>query len=160
MLKKTVKHGGGNIKLWACFSWHGCGPIYWIKQNMDQHEYVNILENVMLPYADENMPLRWIFQQDNDPKHTSKKARKFFQDKNLSVLPWPAQSPDLNPIENLWQDLKKTVATHKVKNVAELWKVVQEEWSSITQRKCQLLVDSMPRRCNAVLQNNGHATKY
>ena len=70
--KKTVKHGGGNIMVWACFSWHGVGPIHWIRETMMKEVYRDILSNVMFPYADENMPLIWLFQQDNDPKHTSK----------------------------------------------------------------------------------------
>lgn len=159
--KKTVKHGGGNIKVWACFSWYGVGPIYLIKEIMDQHIYVDdILQTVMLPYADENMPLRWIFQQDNDPKHTSKKAKAFFLHNKLSILPWPAQSPDLNPIENLWNDLKNIVALKKVSNKNQLWTEIQKAWYSIPLERCQRLVDSMPRRCAAVIKNNGHATKY
>uniref|UniRef100_A0A9J7ZQK9 Transposase n=1 Tax=Cyprinus carpio carpio TaxID=630221 RepID=A0A9J7ZQK9_CYPCA len=69
---KTVKHGGASIMIWACFSYYGVGPIYRIPGIMDQFAYVKILEEVMLLYAEEDMPLKWLFQQDNDPKHTSK----------------------------------------------------------------------------------------
>lgn len=157
---KTVKHGGSSIMIWACFSYYGVGPIHWIKTIMDQHVYVEVLENVMLPYAEEELPLLWVFQQDNDPKHTSKKARKWFEDNGINVMGWPAQSPDLNPIENLWADVKKDVSNVKPRNNEELWASVQESWSKISKKRCEDLINSMPRRCAAVIKNKGHATKY
>ena len=69
---KTVKHGGGKVIVWGSSSWCGVGPLHRIQGTMDQHMYKEILENVMLPYAKENLPLVWKFQQDNDPKHTAK----------------------------------------------------------------------------------------
>uniref|UniRef100_A0A3Q3WIA1 Cysteine/serine-rich nuclear protein N-terminal domain-containing protein n=1 Tax=Mola mola TaxID=94237 RepID=A0A3Q3WIA1_MOLML len=89
---KTVKHGGASIMIWACFSYYGVGPIYRIPGIMDQFAYVKILEEVMLPYAEEDMPLKWVFQQDNDPKHTSKRAKSWFQSNKINVMEWPAQS--------------------------------------------------------------------
>lgn len=125
--KKTIKHGGGNIMLWGCFSASGVGPLYWIQGNMCAPDYVNILNEVMLPYAEENMPLKWELVQDNDPKHSSKLAKKWFLDNEVGVMDWPAQSPDLNPIEHLWGVLKKRLSGFQTKNKDDLWKKVQEE---------------------------------
>lgn len=106
---KTIKHEGCSIMIWASFSYYGVGPIYWIKGNMDKHLYVQILQDVMLPDAAEEMPLIWVFQQDNDPKHTTKLAKEWLKS-NDAGKGMACQSPDLNPIENLWTDVKKVVA--------------------------------------------------
>lgn len=139
---KTVKHGGASIMVWGCFSYCGVGPIYRIPGIMDQYGYIEILEDVMLPYAEDEMPLKWVFQQDNDPKHTSKRAKSWFQAKKIDVMEWPAQSPDINPIENLWGDIKNAVHEAKPTNAAELWNVVQLAWARIPVERCQKLVDS------------------
>uniref|UniRef100_A0A9J7X917 Transposase Tc1-like domain-containing protein n=1 Tax=Cyprinus carpio carpio TaxID=630221 RepID=A0A9J7X917_CYPCA len=96
---KTVKHGGASIMIWACFSYYGVGPIYRIPGIMDQFAYVKILEEVMLPYAEEDMPLKWLFQQDNDPKHTSKRAKSWFQNQQKLML-WSGQ-PNLQTLIQL-----------------------------------------------------------
>lgn len=109
--KKTVKHGGGNIMVWGCFSGNGVGPIFRIDNTMNAIGYRDILQDVMLPYAQEEMPLLWVFQQDNDPKHTSALVKNWFRENNVNILSWPSQSPDLNPIENLCGNLSRSYAT-------------------------------------------------
>ena len=79
--------------IWACFSYYGIGPIHWIKTIMDQHVYVDILQNVMLPYAENEKA----FSRTMTP---SKKAKKWFADNIIDIMEWPPQSADLNPIEN------------------------------------------------------------
>lgn len=158
--RPTLKHGGGNIMVWGGMSWRGVGPIAKIEGRMDRFQYTDILQSYLIPYADENLPVNWIFQQDNDPKHTAGHTKKWFTDNMVTVLDWPSCSPDLNPIENLWQVVKERVGGLKITNFTELYAEVQKAWISISKTVCEDLVASMPRRCAAVLLSKGYPTKY
>ena len=156
----TIKHGGGNIMVWGCFSRDGTGPLHRIDGIMEQNQYKEIMKNVMLPHAKDVMPRGWIFQQDNDPKHTAKSLQEFFRVKKVRVMQWPSQSPDLNPIEHLWEELDRQLKGRKPSNKHELFNQLKQCWSNIQLDVVIKLVDSMPRRCQAVIDANGFATKY
>ena len=157
---KTVKHGGGNVIVWGSFSWCFVGPLHRIQGTIDQHMYKEILENVMLPYAEENLPLVWKFQQDNDPKHTAKSVKTWFNAKKINVLEWPAQSPDQNPIENLWEEVDRNINRSTATNLDRLWIEIKAAWDDITSERCQKLISSMGCRCQAVTDSKGYPTKY
>ena len=96
------------------------------------------------------------------PQHTSKKAKAWFKEHGMLVLPWPAQSPDLNPIEHLWSHVKRRLAEYEEppKGMLELWERIEEEWNKIPASVCQGLIESMPRRVEAVYKAKGGHTKY
>ncbi|KAI3353641.1 hypothetical protein L3Q82_004894 [Scortum barcoo] len=126
----TVKHGGGSISmLWGCFSAAGTGRLVRIEGNMNAAMYRDILdENLLQSALDLRLGRRFIFQQDNDPKHTAKITKEWLQDNSVNVLEWPSQSPDLNPIEHLWRDLKMAVHRRFPSNLMELERCCKEEW--------------------------------
>jgi hypothetical protein len=161
---QTIKFGGGYVMIWGCMTTAGVGLMCRIEGKMDAELYEEILEDHVfqtLEYYDLDSS-NFIFQQDNDPKHTSKRAKKWFEDHEVQLLDWPAQSPDLNPIEHLWHILKMHLQQYEnpPKGIQELWERVQEEWEKIPKEECVNLINSMPRRIKAVLKAKGGHTKY
>jgi transposase len=157
----TVKHGGGSVMVWGCFSRLETGPIFRIQGNMDRFMYRDILESTMLPYAQQKMPrTSWVFQQDNDPKHTSGLLKEWMRSKKIRLLKWPSQSADLNPIEHLWDELGRRVSDQRCTNLNKLYDCLQVAWNNIPAETITKLVDSMPRRCQAVIDSKGFSTRY
>ena len=105
--------------------------------------------------------LDFIFQQDGAPCLTAKLCIKWFAEHNVNILQWPGNSPDLNPIENLWASLKRLISAKTPSNKAELIQAVISSWfHTITVGELKALVNSMPRRCLAVIKSRGYPSKY
>ena len=141
-----------------------CGVLSEVEGRMDAEQYVAILEGGLLQsMEDSGIPAdEVIFQQDNDPKHTSRRAKIWFEEQDIKLLNWPAQSPDLNPIEHIWHHLKKRLSGYEKAptGVHQLWDRVVVEWGKISVEECQKWIESMPRRIQAVIKAKGGHTKY
>lgn len=157
----TVKHGGGSIMVWGCFAYNGTGELRIIDDTLNSAKYIKILEDCLQSSVQKlGLEPDWMFQQDNDPKHTAKVTRAWFEDNNIKVMKWPSQSPDMNPIENLWKLLKKRIRERRPKDLSELKLFAMEEWANIPIKTCQVHVETYRNRLRALVANKGGPTKY
>ncbi|ORD93280.1 TCB2 [Hepatospora eriocheir] len=127
---------------------------------MDALYYVEILANnlpsSMSKFGFENFKLL----QDGDPKHRSKLAREYFEFNNIKLIEWASQSPDLNPIENLWVIIKRRLKGIEFNSINEMKEIVQEVWQNIDTNICVNLVNSMSKRIKGVIKAKGGHSKY
>ena len=164
-IRTTVKWGGGSVMVWACFFGDTLGPCYLITNTMNSSSYIT---NILKPFHStfclnilENHP-KLVFQQDNAPPHVSGRTRSWFAKKNLKLFQWPAQSPDLSPIENIWDVIQRQINNRKElpSNLQELKSAVLEEWREILKEILLSLVKGMPKRLSALGKVKGLQTRY
>ncbi len=147
--------------IWGAMSSAGVGPLCFLKTNVTATIYQENLEHFKFTSADQLFKdADFIFQQDLAPAHTAKSTKSCLNYHGVGVLDWSANSPDLNPIENLWGIVKRKMRNKRPKNADELKATVKETWASIPPQQCHKLIISMPRRIEAVIKAKGDHTKY
>uniref|UniRef100_A0A8R1I549 DDE_3 domain-containing protein n=2 Tax=Caenorhabditis japonica TaxID=281687 RepID=A0A8R1I549_CAEJA len=124
----TVKQRGGSVMVWGCFSDTSMGPFKRIVGTMDRYVFEDILENTIRPWARANLGQSWVFQQDNDPKHTSNHVANWFRRRRVDVLEWPTQSPNLNPIEHMWKELERRLKEVRASNANQKFAQLEAAW--------------------------------
>lgn len=157
------RQGVISAMFWGCITYNGVGTLTSVEGNMNSNVYIDTLNNNLWPVVAKNFGNGgWIFQEDNAPCHVSRVCNDWKTQNNIPVLPWPAQSPDINVIENVWRVLKIRIKRrlHDIKNKADLERIVHEIWSSLPLHYIRSLYQSLPKRIRAVLKAKGHITKY
>jgi transposase len=127
---------------------------------MSTNRYTDMLSAHFVPRARALFGNDYVFAQDNAPCHKSKAAMDFFREKQVELLPWPAGSPDLNPIENMWAILKENVAKRFPKTKEQLEAIAKDEWEKIPQETVRRTVMSIPTRISQVLEREGGKCDY
>ncbi len=146
--------------IWAAMSSAGVHPVCFLKSTVNTVIYQDILEHFMLPAVDKLYgDTDFIFQQDLAPTHTAKGTKSWFHDHGVTVLDWPANSPDLEPIENLWGIVKRKMIDTRPNNADDLKAAIKATWASITPQQSHRMTASMPRRIDAVIHAKEGPTK-
>uniref|UniRef100_A0AAY4A4P4 Tc1-like transposase DDE domain-containing protein n=1 Tax=Denticeps clupeoides TaxID=299321 RepID=A0AAY4A4P4_9TELE len=107
-----------------------------------------------------------LIRHDNDSKHIARPMKEWLRKKHFKVLEWPSQSPDLNPIENLWRELKVHVTQRQPQNITALEEICMEEWAKIPATVCENLLKAYRKCLTSIIANKGYwdelllVTKY
>ncbi|GFV07185.1 transposable element Tcb1 transposase [Trichonephila clavipes] len=165
MLNSCVMHHhtgpAPGIMVWGGIGYHSRTSPVRIAGTLNSQRYISeVLETVVLPYFQGLATA--IFQQDNARPHMARIAQRFFIHHQIELLPWPAHSPDLSPIENMWSMVAQRLAqiAHPAATPDQLWQRVEGAWSAISQEHIQSLFVLMPRHVAAVISNIGIYSGY
>ena len=176
-IRTKLKYGGVKQMIWGCFYGNKLGPIAFIDGTVNSHVYISILHDKLLPFFQalrDDGASDIIFQQDNAKVHTSKLATSWLKDSAIqngfSIVEWPAYSPDMNPIEELWAHLKaellrrypdtKLLQGTPAAIKQKLQDRLSEIWWDIGEDVLDGLIESMPRRVKALIAARGWYTPY
>ena len=158
---KTVKHPD-SVMVWECFTGSvGHGGLFFLPKNvmMNGEHYQDVLENHLLPFMEIHQATH--FLQDGAPCHASKRIKQFLATKPFTVIDWPGNSPDLNPIENCWNFMKNMLRKKDISSFPKLTLEIKKLWiNDLSRDYFRKLSNSMPGRLEKVIAAKGDMTKY
>ena len=154
--------GGGSVMVWSGFSDFGKLLLAIVSHKMNSLDYQNVLENHLRPYFRKFKSANLTFMQDNAAIHRSKSTKGWLQAANIPTLEWPAISPDLNPIENVWGMMVRDVYDNgqQYSNTKELETAILAAWDRVSMDYLTKLIKSMPKRMKEVFKTNGNIINY
>ena len=160
---KTVKHPT-SVMIWSCISSKGTGRLYIVQGMMKQDQYKTVLQTRLIPQVREWFPdgETFTFMHDGAPCHMAKSITAFLKDQKIEVLKWPGNSPGMNPIENLWELVKRRVSADIITTKQQLTENLIAVWCRDPDIKAltSKCIDSMPQRVKVLLKSKGASTKY
>lgn len=159
----TTLFGGGSVMVWGGISLTGRTDLVVLNNgNLNAERYiVDILAEHVVPFAPYIGP-HFLLMQDNARPHTAQVVRNYLQEVGVGTMAWPARSPDLNPIEHVWDMLGRQLRDHpnRPNNLEAVGRLLIEIWNGLDQNDIRTLILSMNRRCEDVIRNRGGNTRY
>ena len=151
------------VHVWAGISKKGPTPVCVFEGIMAAPLFIEILQRTLVPFLSTKFspPSTHRFMQDNDPKHTSRAAQAFYAQSGINWWRTPAESPDLNPIENLWHELKEYIRREaKPTTKQELVDGINTFWTTVDENKCHHYINHLKKVIPRVIEKQGDATGY
>lgn len=165
-IHSVLSSGRCSVSVWGAISKDGLGPLVRIEGSFTGSKYCELLVKHLIPYVLDG-PFRdgcYMFQHDRSPVHKARAVSALLESYAVRQLPWPPNGADLNPIENIWAMLKKTLASRRLcgGTADQLWHAVKEEWEALRGRPelVAALYDSMPRRVGQVIADDGEFSSH
>lgn len=150
-----------SVMVWGAISYQRRSRLLRIEGTLNSDRYIReVVEAEVVSFLQHTPGA--IFQQDNARSHVVRNVQAFFLAQQILLLPWPAHSPDMSPIEHIWNMIKRRLAHYPSPAITtnELWTRIEAAWQSISQEHIQRLFDSLPRRLEALITARGSCTKY
>ena len=162
MCVPRIQGGGGSVGIWGCFSSKGTGVSNIYTGRINQFIFMDVLEECLKPSVEilQSEVPDWKYQQDGAPAHTAKTVKEYFAANDIEVIPWPARSPDLNPIENIWAYMDNQLSKYQVTSLTHLKQCLHDEWLKVPTKMCENLINSMKKRVRACYYAKGGYFKY
>lgn len=159
-LKQRAKHPI-KVHIWGGISKRGATHVIIFSGIINAESLAQVLEVGLLPFIRDRFPAGHRLQQDNDPKHASYYIEDFFDEHNVNWWPTPPESPDLNPIENVWGSLKQYLRNvYKPKNLDELKEGIQQFWVTLTPEVCTRYIQHLTKVIPKVIEEEGGPSGY
>jgi transposase len=163
LVQSTTPRAKYDVMIWGCICWEGVGTVTPVEGNITASKYQDILEDNLWPVLARHFPQNgYYFQDDNAPVHRARSTQEYVARNHINCLSWPAQSPDLNIIENVWLYIKRKLQTRTgwIHSRADLIEEIRRIWTTITPAYIQSLYRCIPRRIQHAIRLKGHLTKY
>lgn len=151
------------LMIWGCMCFDGMGTIVPVEGNINALKYLEIVDNNLWPVIARHFPNKdYVFQDDNAPVHRAHVVKNYMTENNINCTDWPAQSPDLNVIENIWLKIKRELKgmSATIESRDQLFHAIRQVWENIPLEYVHSLYASIPDRIKEVIRMKGNLTKY